>query len=368
MKPVLLLATDSRAPSGLGQHMLTLARALSDRFDVVVAAENLEGGADLLRRAAALGLRIKAFELDAPGPFKKWLSAHATLLHVHAGIGWEGHELVRIGKAAGLKVVRTEHLPYVLTSPVQQAEYGAMLLSTDRVITVSRAAYDSFAARHDAARFALVRNGIAPQLPNENRDTTRRALGLAGEKLLLTVARFTPQKGHATLLQAVPRVLEKHPDARFIWVGDGPDIDALRAEVQAAGLEHAVTLVGARDDVPDLLRAADMLVSPSLFEGLPLVLLEAMAIGLPVVATRIGGSLEAVGDQHPYLAVPGDADALAEVIAQALDDPDAARAAGEAGRERFNRDFLDSRMADQTAEIYASLMASFPNQSQARSA
>ncbi|RYG23131.1 MAG: glycosyl transferase family 1, partial [Burkholderiales bacterium] len=139
MRPVLVLATDSRDPSGLGEHMLTLGSALSDQFDVVVAADAGDGAA-LLSRAAGLGMRIKAFSLDALKPFKAWLAGNTDLLHVHAGIGWEGQELVRIGKAAGLPVVRTEHLPYLLTSPVQQAEYGAMLLSVDRVITVSRAA------------------------------------------------------------------------------------------------------------------------------------------------------------------------------------------------------------------------------------
>ncbi|RZA11670.1 MAG: glycosyltransferase family 1 protein, partial [Proteobacteria bacterium] len=283
MRPVLVLATDSRDPSGLGEHMLTLGSALSDQFDVVIAAD-ADGGVALLNRAADLGMRIKAFSLDALKPFKTWLADNAALLHVHAGIGWEGHELVRVGKAAGLPVVRTEHLPYLLTSPVQQAEYGAMLLSVDRVITVSRAAYDSFSDRHGSSRFALVPNGIAARTSDGDRHETRAALGLlAHEQLLLTVARFTPQKGYPTLLEAVPEVLEQQPAARFVWVGDGPDFDTMADAVRAADLGHAVTLLGRRGDVPDLLAAADVLVLPSHFEGLPLVLLEAMAAGLPIV-------------------------------------------------------------------------------------
>jgi glycosyltransferase involved in cell wall biosynthesis len=368
MRPVLVLATDSRQPSGLGEHMLTLGQALSDKFDVAIAAEDCDGGADLLKRAAALGLRIKAFEFDRPDAFKSWLADHATLLHVHAGIGWEGHDLVRIGKAAGLPVIRTEHLPYVLTSPIQQAEYGAMLLSVDRVITVSRAAYDSFSSRHGTSRFALVPNGIAPKPTSADRDSTRQAFGVADGPLVLTVARFTPQKGHSTLLEAVPLVLEQHPRARFVWVGDGPDFPTMEEAVQRAGLEEAVTLLGLRDDVPDLLAAADLMVLPSLFEGLPLVLLEAMAAGVPVVTTQIGGSVEAVGEGHPFFAVPGDAAALAKAIISALDDPAAAKASGDAGRQRFNQHFLASRMAAHTADIYASVMAQSSPLSQARSA
>jgi glycosyltransferase involved in cell wall biosynthesis len=369
MTPVLVLATDSGHPSGLGEHMLTLGSALSDRFDVVIAAQPGPGGSAMLKRAAALGLRIKAFELGALDRFRIWLSAHATLLHVHAGVGWEGHDLVRIGKAAGLPVVRTEHLPYVLTSPVQQAEYGAMLLSVDRVVAVSRSAYDSYSSRHGASPFALVLNGIAAHSSSADRHEVRAALGLlAHEQLLLTVARFTAQKAYPTLLDAVPSVLERQPAARFVWVGDGPDFAAMQHAVRQADLGHAVTLLGQREDVPDLLAAADLLVLPSLFEGLPLVLLEAMVAGLPIVATQIGGSIEAVGTAHPYLSAPGDSPSLAATIISALGDPDAARSAGAAGRDRFKQHFSASRMAAQTADIYASVMATSSSPVQALSA
>lgn len=369
MKPVVVLATDSHDPSGLGQHMLTLGSALSDQFDVVIAAQDRAGGSALLKRAAGLGLRVKTFECDALGAFRTWLSRSASLLHVHAGIGWEGLELVRIGKAAGLPVIRTEHLPYLLTSPVQQAEYGAMLLSVDRVITVSRAAYDSFSERHGPSRFALVPNGIVATNSSANRQDTRAALGLlAHEQMLLTVARFTEQKAYPTLLEAASAVLEQQPAARFIWVGDGPDFEAMANAVRQADLGHAVTLLGQRDDVPDLLTTADLVILPSLFEGLPLVLLEAMAAGLPIVATAIGGSIEAVGSAHPYLAAPGEATSLASAIIEALGDPDTARATGKAGQARFDTHFRASRMATQTADIYASVMGAPSSHSQARSA
>jgi len=366
---VLVLATDSRDPSGLGEHMLTLGRALAESFDVVIAAQDADGGASLLQRAARAGLRVKAFDLQTPRAFQAWLADNAAIVHVHAGIGWEGHDLCRIGKAAGLPVVRTEHLPYVLTSPVQQAEYGAMLMSVDRVITVSRSAYDSFARRHEPSRFTLVPNGVKPGRAVVEHAESRTALGLlAHEQMVLTVGRFTPQKGHPTLLEAVPSILERQPAARFVWVGDGPDLPAIAAAIEDASLAHVVTLLGHRNDVPDLLAAADLLVLPSLFEGLPLVVLEAMAAGLPIVATEIGGNLEAVGNEHPYLAPAGDAAAIATAIIAALGDPDTARATGQAGRDRFNRHFLASRMAEQTAQIYTSVMANSSPQSQARSA
>lgn len=369
MRPVVVLATDSQDPSGVGQHMLTLGMALGERFEIVVAAGNSDGGRALLQRAAAAGLRIIGFDLERPADFRHWLADHAHLLHVHAGIGWEGHELVRFGRAAGLPVVRTEHLPYLLTSPVQQAEYGAMLLSADRVITVSRPAYDSFVARHPARLYALVPNGIVAPSATRTRDETRASLGLlVHERVLLTVARFTPQKDYPTLLDAVALIRKQHPGARFVWVGDGPDLQAISERIAAEGLQDAVMLLGRRDDVGDLLAAADLFVLPSRFEGLPLALLEAMASGLPAAAAINGGTMEAVGERHPFLAAPGDPEALAAIIVAALGDPQAAEAARKASLARFEHSFRASRMATQTAEIYAGLLPAPSFIAQVRSA
>lgn len=350
--------------------MLALGRALADRFDVVIAARRDAGGPDFLKRAAITGLRIKAFDPDQLPLFGSWLcNIGTTLLHVHAGIGWEGHELVRAGKAVGLPVIRTEHLPHLLTSPVQQAAYRAMLLSVDRVIAVSQAAYESYAECCDRRRLAFVPNGIHAPQSKTAPAATRATLGLREQdQMVLTVARFTPQKGHATLLAAIPLVLKHQQDAKFFWVGEGPEFFTLSEAVHAAGLGHAVMLLGHRDDVADLLAAADAFVLPSLFEGMPLALLEAMAAGVPVIATAIGGSAEALGSAHPFLALPNDRASLGAAILKCLDKADVAAAVGIAGKARFSGHFQAERMARQTAEIYSSVLATHSPKSQVRSA
>ena len=123
------------------------------------------------------------------------------------------------------------------------------------------------------------------------------------------------------------------------------------------GLENSVTLLGRRHDVPDLLAAADLFVLPSLFEGLPLVLLEAMAAGVPIVGTAVDGIVEAMGRDHPFLVQAGDPMLLAAIIGIALGDADAARAAGELGKSRFRHHFQADRMAMQTAALYSGLLA-----------
>ncbi|WP_349236459.1 glycosyltransferase family 4 protein [Devosia sp. MC521] len=360
MRPVLVLATDSREPSGLGTHMVTLGLSLVHQFDIVIACQDDERGRAFLQSAARSGLRIKSFSPDDLPRFGKWLkTSGAALLHVHAGIGWEGHDLVRLGKAVGLPVLRTEHLPYLLTSKVQQAEYAAMLLSVDRVIAVSQDVADTYADRIGRFRIAVIPNGIVPPAPSQgSRAAVRAELGLAeSAPLVLTIARFTTQKDHASLLKAVPYVLLQHPDARFVFVGEGPERDRIADSVHKAGLEKTVTLLGGRGDVPDLLTAADLFVLPSLFEGLPLVLLEAMAVGVPIVGTAVDGIIEAVGVDHPFLVKAGDPLLLAAAIGIALGDAVAARAAGSAGRSRFLRHFQADRMAKQTSAQYADLLA-----------
>lgn len=358
MKHRIVLATDSLDPSGLGQHMLTLGTTLAGEFDVLIAAPHSQAGAPFLLAGARAGLRIKAFDAHQPTAFRRWLKAYgADLVHVHAGIGWEGHDLVRAARAVGVPVIRTEHLPDLLTSPVQQAEYRAMLLSVDGRIAVSQAVAQSFRGR-GSGRLQVVQNGIAPQQPSRTRQEVRTELGLSPDaSLVLTIARLTPQKGHDVLLAAVPAVLERHSSAKFVFVGTGPEQSTIAATAKAAGLSDAVTLLGARTDVPDWLGAADLFVLPSHFEGLPLAVLEAMAAGVPVIATAIGGMAEALGDDYPFLVPPGDAPALAASINAALSDQASAASLAEKNRQRFAHRFEARRMGEQTASIYRSLLS-----------
>lgn len=357
MKPLIVLATDSLEPSGMGEHMLTLAAGLQPHCDVVLmCTEQGEGGA-LLRRAARLCQRIKTLDCDRPDLVTAWLArSGAALLHVHAGIGWEGHGLARCGKAAGLPVVRTEHLPYLLTDPVQKAEYRAMLLCVDRRIAVSEAVLRSH-SEAGGGKLTLVRNGIEQKSGRPLSAAARQELGLMEtDKLLLMVARFTPQKGHAVLLSAVPAVLAHEPHAKFVLVGRGPEQNAIEKRICEAGLERTVEVLGPRDDVPDLLASADLFLLPSHFEGLPLALLEAMAAGVPVVATTIGGTVEAIGGAHPFLVPADDPQALSGAILEALRDAAKRERAAAAAQARFAAHFSVERMARETAATYDALL------------
>ena len=343
------LLTDSPVPSGLGNHLLTLAEGLDDAVTVAARA-----GTGLLEQAAARGYAIKRVD-DDEAALTRWFRRTApALVHVHAGIGWEGHGAIRAAHAASVPVVRTEHLPYLITDPAQQAEHRASTAKLSRLICVSDAVAQSH--RHagvDPALIVTIRNGVAAAAPSRSRAVLRAEWGLDDRPVLLMVARFTEQKGHTLLLDALPEVLRSHPDCVVLLAGDGPLLMPVARAVAARRLAGAVRLLGARMDVADLMTLADLLVLPSAFEGLPLVALEAMAAGLPVVATDAPGNAEAVDDGVTGLLAEATAACVARAVLTVLADGEAARTMGAAGRARQAAMFSASRMIDETRAVHA---------------
>jgi len=230
-------------------------------------------------------------------------------------------------------LARRLRIPYVLkvhgSDLNVQAEYALRrpqiryaLHHADAVVSVSQALADkAIALGADPSRVHVLYNGVnqalfAPGLRSE----ARARLGLATTTpLLLYVGNLKASKGCLDLLEAFPAVLALHPSARLIYVGNGPDRDALRARIVALGCQAQVELAGAaaHDVLGDWFRAADLLCLPSHNEGVPNVVLEAMACGTPVVATRVGGIPEVVPDYAGILVPPHDRAALSAALIEA---------------------------------------------------
>jgi glycosyltransferase involved in cell wall biosynthesis len=188
------------------------------------------------------------------------------------------------------------------------------------------------------------------------RDRKRRELGLPPDALVVgAVGRLTRQKGYPLLIDAAAAVVKELSDVHFIIVGEG---DQAELSVQAArlGIEHSVHLAGARNDVPELLSAMDLLASSSLWEGLPTVILEAMTARVPVVATDVSGTRELVEDGVTGLLVPsGDAEALAQAIIRVLQDPGMTVEWVERAAERV-RGISIEEVARQYVDLYEELL------------
>ncbi len=368
MRPRLCLFTASIELAGVGEHMLILAAELRARYHLAVVCPPTDPGQRLLARARALGAEALALDVRTErrpaATLRHWLQAHRIdLFHCHAGIFWEGELGTYVAHQAGVRVVRTEHIPHRNPTPPSVAAYGALIRACDRLIGVSTGVGASFLALGiPAAKLRVVRNGIPPRPAGAraaaDAPRLRARLGIPPTaRLVLTAGRLDDQKGHRTLLGAAPAVLRRAPDVHFLWLGRGPLESELRAHIRAHGLEGHVHLLGHRDDAPDLLAAADLFVLPSLFEGLPLAVLEAMRAGLPVVGTRVCGIDEIVRDRHTGRLVPPlDAAALADAILETVQHPHRAARWGAAGQALVAREFSAARMAREMTTVYEDVL------------
>jgi starch synthase (maltosyl-transferring) len=175
------------------------------------------------------------------------------------------------------------------------------------------------------------------------------------------VGRIDRQKGVSVLLDALEEVEEVQPQLHLVVAGDGPELDGLQVRAgQSYGLAGRVHWLGRRDDVPALLAAADFLVLPSLWEGMPNVVLEAMAARRAVVATLVEGSEELVVSKGPdrtgWLVAPGDAFQLATALRQVVEQRDRLRALGEAGRARVEAQFDQRRVIAAYQYLWAGIL------------
>jgi glycosyltransferase involved in cell wall biosynthesis len=206
-----------------------------------------------------------------------------------------------------------------------------------------------------------LKNAIAPS-PSPSaadRAAARTALGVAPEdRLVGTLGRLDePKKGLRTFLAAAARVAAAEPRARFVLIGDGPARQELERRAASLGLRERVRFHGEVEDPERLLPGLDLLAQPSLWEGFGLSVVEAMAAGVPVVASRVGGIPEAARDESEAVLVPpGDATRLAEAMVSLLRDPARAARLGAAGRRRALEEFSLERLVEETAALYDTLL------------
>lgn len=243
-------------------------------------------------------------------------------------------------------------------------------------------ALDGIALRHVANRIIAVSRSVAEslesagcagtpviQIPNgidlgklrrvRVREQVRQELGVgAGVPLIGTVGRLSPVKGHVHFLRAAALILEREAGARFLIVGDGPLRSQLVAEAERLGVDGACVFTGCRADVPDLVGALDIFVLPSLDEGIPMALLEAMALGKPAVATAVGGIPEILTDRVTgLLVIPENARALADACLDLVRDPALAHAIGTRAMSLVERTFSHERNGQAVVELYRAVTA-----------
>ena len=233
----------------------------------------------------------------------------------------------------------------------------------DLIICVSEAVRQVVLDREglDEERVVVIRNGVETAAGGDSREEAARdELGLGEDNLVVGMVanNNSPVKGVESLIEAIPRIVASVPGARFLLIGGGGDEGALREKTGAMNVEPFVVFAGYRKDVERLYGIMDISVLTSLSEGLSLTVLESMAHGLPVVATRVGGNPEIITDgQNGYLVPPGDACSLADRIVRLLLDADLRRRMGSEGRERIGSRFRLRDVADRYLDVYRGVIS-----------
>ena len=286
-----------------------------------------------------------------------------SVVHTHSS---KAGFLGRIAaKCAGIPVVI--HTPHVLpfemdTGAVRKAMYFLLeriaARCADRIVCVSPSQKELAVRKGlaDPDRLVVIENGIraSDYVHGTDRRRARAELGIEGEGLTVgLIGRFTRQKGQRYLLDAARQVLDKAPATRFVLVGDGETKVGLQKLAGKLGILEGCLFLEPRDDIAMLISAFDVIAIPSLWEGLPYIMLEAMAAGSAVVASRVGGIPDViVSGETGLLVAPKDAGALARAIHDLLGDSDLRERLGSAAKNAVQSRPAQNDMVRATAELY----------------
>jgi glycosyltransferase involved in cell wall biosynthesis len=369
MLQTILLIIDDASIGGGQQHVLALAERLTARgLNVAVACEARGYLVDELYRGTIPHHAVRLPESPSARGLadlaKVIRACGAQLVHTHGGTaGFYGRFAARW--VGGIRTVHTYHGIHYLHDRRPRARYlhraiDRFLLGwTDEVICVSKSDKD-LALREKLAlpdHVSVIYNGI---------DLARFEMSEAGDTrtgqrndyfIVGTVGRLHEQKGHIYLLKAAALIHQAHPQARFRIIGDGPLRESLEAQSRALGVNGIVEFLGARDDVPAQLRQFDLFILPSLWEGLPYVLLEAMAAGLPIVTTDVGGVMEMFADGREGIVVPSrNAHALAAAVVELMGNGARLADLGVNGARVVKERFSLDAMIEQTVDVYSRAM------------
>jgi glycosyltransferase involved in cell wall biosynthesis len=268
--------------------------------------------------------------------------------------------------AAGSRLARPARRPPVLTTlhGVASGEYRAaahiLCRAADVVACVSEDVRRRLLiAGYPAQRMAVIRNGVAPATPlaASRREQLDRELGLDGAPLVISVGRLAPVKAPDRFLAVAACVRRAVPEARFLLVGDGPLRGALERQAAAVGLSGAVEFTGVRLDARDLIARASVMLVTSRSEGLSVAVLEALAAGVPVVATDVSGMRELLDGGAGIVVPDASAGALAEPTVALLRVPARCARMGEIGRRLLTQRYAPARMVGEYLQLADRLAA-----------
>jgi glycosyltransferase involved in cell wall biosynthesis len=366
-RPRALLFTDSFRLGGTERQFVRFVRGIDrNLYDVRIGC--LQRSGPLLCEVESLGVSIVEFPIDSLYNFKtaKLFVQLARLLRreriqiVHAFDFYTSIFAVPAARLARVPVVLASRRELLnLRTPWQQRAIRVACNLATGVVVNSSAVGDDMAGRKSGSRgqIEVLPNCIDLEEfePKLSAGEIRRELGLSPRSILIgTLGNLRPEKDLETFLLAARRILDANPSAEFLVIGDGPAANKLKALAGDLRLSESVRFLGERPDVPDLLAALDILVMTSYTESFPNAILEAMAVGKPVVATNVGGIPEVVEEgQTGFLVSPRDPKALADRVISLCRDSARRLQMGRAARARVENNYTVQAVATKLEEIYA---------------
>jgi len=361
--------TDTRGFGGAEQALLTLMAGLDrERWQPTLIYHPAPGVAPLVEGARKLAAGLWAVPpMPDGGEGARRLPSFARALRAKRPAVFHAHLVWPLACKFGLVAALLARVPAVVATQQVFVDFylDASIYWQQRLIAAGAGRY--LPVSHDLARrlrqrlhipdrkMQVIHNGI-PLEPFERpaNAALRASLSRAsGRPIILTAARLDPQKGLTYLLEAVAGV----PEAQLVIAGDGPERASLEAQAAGLGLADRVVFLGFRRDIPDLLAGCDLFFLPSLYEGLPIAVLEAMAAGKPVIATAIGGTDEVItSGVNGLLVPPADPGALATAIRTLLHDQALGERLASAGQVRIRQEFSAGNMVRQVTQVYEDLL------------
>jgi glycosyltransferase involved in cell wall biosynthesis len=350
VKPAVVHVASGREWRGGQRQVWLLAREL-ERLgikQVVVTG----AGSELAHRLGASGVRVRPATWRAGldprvlGPLLAEVRRGPAVLHAH-----DAHALTLAGLCA--RLTRT---PLVVTRRVTfPLRHPFFWRRACRVITISRAVRDALLSDGlEPARLVLIPSALDPELKASVRPDVRRTLGIPEkEQLVVNPGALTPEKDHSTLISAAALLVRDLPGLHWVVVGDGPLRERLQQEVTQRGLQDRFHLVGDLPDPHAVINEADVLVLSSTSEGLGSSILAAMDLGVPVVATRVGGIPDLVGSGGGLLVAPGQPEEFAAAVRRVLTEPGLSQKLTTAARQDLGK-FSVSAIARQVLTVYRS--------------
>lgn len=361
--PTILFLISSEGYFGVENMLVNLGVALSRqecRCVVGVFCDARFPHTEIGERASARGLEVEIvpcsgrFDWRAVAGIRKLLDKHQVdVLHTHGYKADIYGGMASWGRRLGL-VATCHNWPHSSRSMRAYAALDRLVLRTfDRVVVVSDTVgailrYSGISDR----KLRTIANGVEVerfQYAQPSLKSSSSTLSVVG-----FVGRLVPGKGADVLLRAAPRVLNRYPNSRFVLVGDGPARQELESLASQLGVTDRVLFAGVREDMPQVYRSFDLLVLPSFCEAMPMCVLEAMAAGKPVIATRVGAVPRLIEEDKTGMLIElGDVAGLSAAILNLLEAPERAQRLGKNGQLRAAEHFSADAMACEYAQLYS---------------